>query len=167
MLLHVINDPKGAPEDYEERKTAKAVVVGADGKVLMFRSSLLGGGVEEGETFEDALHREVLEETGAVVEVLKPLGGIIGYHDNAKKKYVVEGYLCKYIDTLSTPTTPHEYEQRITAVWQDPAESIVRLEKELQNLEREDPSDYDPGVHQSKMHTRQIAVILLKEFLKK
>jgi 8-oxo-dGTP diphosphatase len=61
----------------EERKRAAAVIV-RDGRVLMVHErsrrsgggewwTLPGGGVEPGETPEEALRREVFEETGLVV----------------------------------------------------------------------------------------------------
>jgi 8-oxo-dGTP diphosphatase len=60
-----------------ERKRAAAVIV-RDGRVLMVHErshrsgrewwTLPGGGIEPGETSEQAVRREVLEETGLVVE---------------------------------------------------------------------------------------------------
>jgi 8-oxo-dGTP diphosphatase len=61
----------------DERKRAAAVIV-RDGRVLMVHErsrrsgggewwTLPGGGVEPGETLEEALRREVFEETGLVV----------------------------------------------------------------------------------------------------
>jgi 8-oxo-dGTP diphosphatase len=61
----------------DERKRAAAVIV-RDGRVLMVHErsrrsgggewwTLPGGGVEPGETAEEALRREVFEETGLVV----------------------------------------------------------------------------------------------------
>ncbi|WP_433299538.1 NUDIX domain-containing protein [Actinoplanes sp. CA-030573] len=65
----------------DERKRAAAVIV-RDGRVLMVHErsrrsgggewwTLPGGGVEPGETLEQALAREVFEETGLVVSQAK------------------------------------------------------------------------------------------------
>jgi 8-oxo-dGTP pyrophosphatase MutT (NUDIX family) len=58
------------------REIVSAVILSSDGKIFMGKKDpnkggvyidcwhIPGGGVDEGETFEQALHREVLEETG-------------------------------------------------------------------------------------------------------
>ncbi len=69
-----------------QRIAAKALIVNGDGKVLILREAstyqdgtntgryhLPGGRVEPGEAFFDALHREILEETGLTVTPLRPL----------------------------------------------------------------------------------------------
>lgn len=68
-----------------QRVAAKAVIVDKDGKVLVVREApeatrshtgqyqIVGGRVDPGESFEDALHREVLEETGLKVKILQPI----------------------------------------------------------------------------------------------
>ena len=63
------------------RYSARALVVDRDGRVLLDRSVrpdgisiwfAPGGGVEEGESVMQALHRELLEETGLVLDVDPP-----------------------------------------------------------------------------------------------
>lgn len=60
---------------------AQGVVI-SDGKVLLVKQKVKrgdivwnypGGGVKPGETFEQACIREVLEETGYTVKIIKPL----------------------------------------------------------------------------------------------
>lgn len=64
----------------------KAVVVNDDGKILILREAatykdgnntgryhMPGGRVEPGENFEEALHREVHEETGLKIKLLYPI----------------------------------------------------------------------------------------------
>lgn len=72
-------------KDIVQRVAMKAVIV-RDGKVLILREAdtyeegtqigryhVPGGRIEVGENFEDALRREVREETGLEVEIIMPL----------------------------------------------------------------------------------------------
>jgi 8-oxo-dGTP diphosphatase len=84
-----------------------AVVLDAEGRVLLARRgheplkgewSLPGGGVELGETLEAAVAREVLEETGLVVDV-GPVVDVLDRVEHASDgrveyHFVVIDYLC-------------------------------------------------------------------------
>lgn len=62
------------------RLTARAIVMSPTGRcALMYAAkygihTLPGGGVEEGETVEEALQREIHEETGCAIAGYEPLG---------------------------------------------------------------------------------------------
>lgn len=73
-------------EEIKQRVAMKAVVVNEDGKVLILREAatygdgtqrgryhMPGGRVEPGEHFEDALKREVMEEAGLEIEIVRPI----------------------------------------------------------------------------------------------
>lgn len=71
--------------DFVQQVAAKAIIVNDDGKLLVVREAplgtrtqvgryqIVGGRVDPGETYEDALQREVKEEVGLEVEVGEPL----------------------------------------------------------------------------------------------
>jgi 8-oxo-dGTP diphosphatase len=68
---------------YAEREAAYAVILDADGRVAAVRARwglfLPGGGIEAGESPEEALLRESLEECGRPLEILRPIGQAIQY----------------------------------------------------------------------------------------
>ncbi len=107
-----------------------AVVLDEEGRVLLVRRaheplkgewSLPGGAVELGETLEEALVRELLEETGLtvvvgpVVEVLDRVergpDGRVEYH------FVIIDYLCRAVGGRTTSGS-----DAAEAVWVPPAE---------------------------------------------
>lgn len=73
-------------KDIMQRVAMKAVIVNAEGKVLILREAstykdgtqrgryhMPGGRIEPGENFEEALRREVREETGLEIELKHPV----------------------------------------------------------------------------------------------
>lgn len=62
------------------RTGARGIVIRDDGKIALFYKSnkneykLPGGGIEDDETPEEAFKREVLEETGCIVSIVRKLG---------------------------------------------------------------------------------------------
>lgn len=56
-----------------------------------------GGGVDEGETFEEAVKRECLEETGADIQVLCPLGEVEDAYNLIGRKNINHFYLCRIL----------------------------------------------------------------------
>ena len=79
---------------------AKSIVV-RDGKVLVLtkpdgRPDLPGGQVEEGENSDQCLHREIQEETGLKVRILRPISEW-SYEKGPELTVAGITFLCEYL----------------------------------------------------------------------
>ena len=96
----------------EKRVSVRAVIFDGDNIITMFRSKkkddgtrkeyyvIPGGGVEEGESLEEALIREIKEELGIDIEIVKYLREV------EEEKAIQHFYLCK----------THAHDLKITGV---------------------------------------------------
>lgn len=86
-----------------------ALVTNDEGKILLVKSPLRGweypgGLIEPGETFQQALRREIREEAGVEVEIT----GFVGICKNVEKDIVNIDFTCRYVSgelTTSTEST--------------------------------------------------------------
>lgn len=164
-LLLTINENDFEPQDYILRKVVRSIILDeSKSKVLFFGSLLVGGGVEEGETDEEAVAREAMEEVGAKVEIIRQLGEVVAYRDFLKKKYVVHGYLCNIVGDLETPTSLDPEEKETKATWVDISTAIKRLESEIATIESERLRSTDQDdLGQRRSHNRKTSLVFLKE----
>jgi 8-oxo-dGTP pyrophosphatase MutT (NUDIX family) len=94
-----------------------------------------GGGIEDGEDIESALHREAMEEIGAKIEVIGDLGITIEYHkqwhNNLSPVIVLSYcYIAKVVGDLGKQDfTIHEKEHGFALEWHsiDKAISLMSL----------------------------------------
>lgn len=56
-----------------------------------------GGGVDEGETFKEAIKRECLEELGYEIEIISEIGEVDDYYNALRRKNLNHYYLCRRI----------------------------------------------------------------------
>lgn len=119
-----------------ERYGVRAIIR-QNGKIAMQRSSLgeykiPGGGVEESESFEQALLREVREETGlqVKVETIKEIGEVLEIKADQKNKgckYIAHSlyYECEVSsEILKTEMTGNELSKGYQFVWAEVEEII-------------------------------------------
>ena len=111
-----IEDVVGLPH-----RTACRGIVKKDGKYLVTRLKvndihmLPGGGVEENETLEEACKREVQEETGVIVKVLKETVRITEYFIDSIWTNVY--FMCEYIEQSTNNLTDEEVDLGLETLW--------------------------------------------------
>ena len=112
-----------------------ALVTNDQGKILLVKSpwrgwEYPGGLIEPGETFQEALHREIREESGVEVEVT----GFVGICKNIERNIVNIDFTCRYVSGELTPS-----EESTEVIWATPEEAMDLItfpltKKRLQNM---------------------------------
>ena len=120
---------------YNHKVSVAALVTNEKNEILLVNSpwrgwEYPGGLIEPGETFQQALHREIREEAGVEVEIT----GFIGICKNVEKDIVNIDFTARYVSGELTPS-----EESTEVVWAT-AEKAFELitfpltKKRLQNM---------------------------------
>lgn len=97
-----------------------ALVTNEQGDILLVNSPWRGGEypgglIEPGETFQQALHREIREEAGVEVEIT----GFVGICKNIERDIVNIDFTARYVSGELTPS-----EESTEVIWTSPEEAM-------------------------------------------
>ena len=130
-------------EKFAKRAAARAVVFDDDKNVALLyvakynRYKLPGGGVDAGETVDEALIRECLEEIGCQVEKFAEVGEIVEYRDKWSLRNDSFCFLANVVGAKGEPDfTPEELANGFKIKW-------VSFEEAIKLLEADNPEDYE------------------------
>ncbi len=129
------------------RIAARGIVMDDKGRIALQLKSkknqykLIGGGIEDNEDFGVAFKREVLEETGCQVEIIKKLGLVIENRGFLDLKQTSHIFVSRVInDTHILDLTEKEANEGAKLVWLSPKEALEKLRGCYDELL---PSEYD------------------------
>jgi ADP-ribose pyrophosphatase YjhB (NUDIX family) len=121
-------------ENYYIRRAVRAVLSDQNGHIaLMYAKQrnyykLPGGGVDEGETLNNALTRELLEETGSTATVTKEIGEVIEWRDFAKMKQISYAFKASLVDNSGkADLTQSEIDEGFELRWADDLDKAIKL----------------------------------------
>ena len=110
-------------ETYSKTRIGCRGIVVQDGNLLVSREEisdywmLPGGGLENGETLSECCAREVLEETGYLVEPIEEFLVLNEYYE--EYRYISHFFICKVVGKGEQKLTPVEKMRGLVPKWVD------------------------------------------------
>ena len=137
---------------FTDRLTGKAIVFDSDNKLALVGNRvnslrlLPGGGIEAGESIEDGVVRECLEEIGCHVKLKEPVGVIEDYREREKKHKISHCYIAEVIGEKGDPAlTESEKANGLYVIWVSLEEAIKILTEQEKQLRRGEVTFYNTG----------------------
>ena len=120
--------------EYQLRKSARVILLNSEGKMATQYlktynyHKLPGGGVDAGESLEEALKREVREEVGCDCEIVRPVGMTIEYRNKYMLLHVSYCYVAEVVGEMGEPVLEEkEIEEGHETLWLPPTEVLAKM----------------------------------------
>jgi len=135
-LINLENVSEEEANKYDFRETARAVVLNRDNLVALVYAknrnyfTVPGGGIDENENHEMAAKREVKEEIGYDIEIIKEIGFTTEYRKPSGLKQIAYCYLAKIVGEKGEPNlTQDEIEEGCETLWLSIEDAIKKIQE--------------------------------------
>ncbi len=122
---------------FEERLAVKVILFDKDKKLALVGTKhrlLPGGGVDKNEGNEDAAKREIREEVGCEIKVIREIAKTEEFREKIGRHQYTRFLLAEVVGEKGTPQTTQSDEQGIVIEWCTLAEAITLLEKQKEEI---------------------------------
>jgi 8-oxo-dGTP diphosphatase len=126
--------------EYELRKSARVILRKSDSTIAIqylqnhFLHKLPGGGVEPGESIEDAAVREAREEVGCDIRLISRVGVVIEYRKEHELLHISYCYTADVVGGIGTTELEQaEKDEGMITVWLSPEDAIKKMELDAPN----------------------------------
>ncbi len=137
---------------FEDRLTGKVILFDNENNIALMGTGanslylLPGGGIDKGESIENGIIRECLEETGCEAALVDEIGIVEDYRNRDKKHCISYCYTAKLIGDKGEPSlTEEEKKNNLHVVWFPAEEALKILEKEAEQLRIGEVGFYNTG----------------------